>query len=50
MNTLSRPRLLFLLAAVAPVILMLQTANVTAQTQERPPRRDARHARLKKRR
>ena len=38
MNTLSRPRLLFLLALAAPVILALQPANVAAQTKgARPP-------------
>jgi len=38
MNTLPRPRLLFLLAVAAPVILALQPANVDAQTQSaRPP-------------
>jgi hypothetical protein len=38
MNTLLRPRLLFLLAVAAPVILALQPANVDAQTQSaRPP-------------
>ncbi len=45
MNTLSRPRLLLLLAALASVILALQPANVVAQTSNvdpqsvRPPRR-----------
>ena len=38
MNTLPRPRLLFLLAVAAPVILALQPANVDAQTKSaRPP-------------
>ena len=38
MNTLSRPRLMFLLALAVPVILTLQTANVAAQTKgARPP-------------
>ena len=38
MNTLPRPRLLFLLALAAPVILALQPANVDAQTKRaRPP-------------
>jgi len=38
MNTLLMPRLLFLLAVAAPVILALQPANVDAQTQSaRPP-------------
>src|SRR5712671_3482628 len=38
MNTLLGPRLLFLLAVAAPVILALQPANVDAQTQSsRPP-------------
>src|ERR1700737_3506938 len=32
MNTLLRPRLLLLLAALAPVILVLQPAHVDAQT------------------
>src|SRR3979411_2326953 len=40
MNTLLRPRLVLLLAALAPVILALQPANVDAQTQSgRPPQR-----------
>src|SRR4030081_764061 len=45
MNTLLRPRLLLLLAALAPVILALQPSNVDAQTSNvdpqsvRPPRR-----------
>ena len=40
MNTLLRPRLLLLLAALAAVILVLQPANVDAQTQRvRPPQR-----------
>src|SRR5712675_1559363 len=45
MNTLPRPRLLLLLAALASVILALQPANVVAQTSNvdpqsvRPPRR-----------
>src|SRR6266404_67436 len=45
MNTLSRPRLLLRLAALASVILALQPANVVAQTSNvdpqsvRPPRR-----------
>jgi len=38
MNTLLRPRSLFLLAVAAPVILALQPANVDAQTKSaRPP-------------
>jgi hypothetical protein len=38
MNTLPTPRLLFLLAVVAPVILALQPASVDAQTKRaRPP-------------
>src|ERR1700686_3389679 len=42
MNTLLRPRLLFLLAALAPLILLLQPAHVDAQTRsgrlpQRPP-------------
>src|ERR1700760_499123 len=42
MNTLSRPRFLLLLAALTPLILALQPANVGAQTkslrpQQRPP-------------
>src|SRR5882762_6197744 len=38
MNTLLMPRLLFLLAVAAPVVLALQPANVDAQTQSaRPP-------------
>jgi TRAP-type uncharacterized transport system substrate-binding protein len=40
MNTLLRPRLLLLLAVLAPVILALQPANVDAQTKSvRPPQR-----------
>ena len=40
MNTLLGPRLLFLLAVAAPVILAFQPANVDAQTQAaRPPQR-----------
>jgi TRAP-type uncharacterized transport system substrate-binding protein len=42
MNTLLRPRLLLLLAALAPVILALQPANVDAQTRSvRPSQRAA---------
>src|SRR6266851_3470091 len=37
MNTLLGPRLLFLLAVAAPVILALQPANVDAQTQSARP-------------
>src|SRR5229473_7175815 len=37
MNTLLMPRLLFLLAVAAPVILALQPANVDAQTQSARP-------------
>jgi TRAP-type uncharacterized transport system substrate-binding protein len=40
MNTLLRPRLLLLLAVLAPVVLALQPANVDAQTKSvRPPQR-----------
>ena len=42
MNTLPRPRLLFLLAVLAPIILALQPANVDAQGQSvRPLQRSA---------
>jgi TRAP-type uncharacterized transport system substrate-binding protein len=44
MNTLLGPRLLFLLAVAAPVILALQPANVDAQTQSaRPPQGPTAH-------
>ena len=44
MNTLLRPRLLFLLAALAPVILVLQPAHVDAQTRSgRPSQRPPAH-------
>jgi TRAP-type uncharacterized transport system substrate-binding protein len=44
MNTLLRPRLLLLLAALVPVILMLQPANVDAQTRSiRPPQAPSAH-------
>jgi TRAP-type uncharacterized transport system substrate-binding protein len=44
MNTLLRPRLLFLLALWAPISLVLEPANVDAQTQAaRPPQRPAAH-------
>jgi TRAP-type uncharacterized transport system substrate-binding protein len=48
MNTLLRPRLLLLLAALAPVILALQLVHVDAQTSKdpqsvRPPRRAPAH-------
>jgi len=40
MNTLLRPRLLLLLAVLAPLVLALQPANVDAQTKSvRPPQR-----------
>jgi len=44
MNTLLRPRLLFLLAIWAPIVLVLEPANVDAQTQAaRPPQRPPAH-------
>jgi hypothetical protein len=44
MNTLLRPRLLLLLAALVPVTLMLQPANVDAQTRSvRPPQAPSAH-------
>src|SRR6202171_4641550 len=44
MNTLLTPRLLFLLAALAPVILVLQPAHVDAQTRSgRPSQRPPAH-------
>jgi hypothetical protein len=50
MNTLSRPRLLLLLAALAPVILVLQPANADAQTQSvRPPQRPSAYTTEKER-
>ena len=50
MNTLSRPRLLLLLAALAPIILALQPADVDAQTQSARPAPLRLNARPKKRR
>ena len=50
MNTIFGPRLLLLLAVLAPVILVLQPADVDAQTQSaRPAQRASAHERKKKR-
>src|ERR1700687_6142960 len=51
MNTLLRPRLLFLLAALAPVILVLRPAHVDAQTRggrpsQRPPAHETEKAKM----
>ena len=48
MNTLPRPRLLFLLAVAAPVILALQPAKVDAQTKSARPPQAATAARAEK--